>query len=35
MKTVKVPYEVWKELKRRALDQDTTIGSILKGLLDG
>ena len=34
MKTVKISYDIWKELKRRALESDTTIGKIIEELLD-
>jgi predicted CopG family antitoxin len=35
MKTIQISYDVWKELKRRALDGDTTIGKVIEGLLNG
>ena len=34
MKTLKVSIEVWKRLKQLALDNDSTIGKIIEGLLD-
>ncbi len=35
MKTVKISYDIWKELKRRALEKDSTIGKIIEELLNG
>ena len=34
MKSVKISYGIWKELKRRALEQDSTIGKVIEGLLN-
>ena len=35
MKSVKISYDIWKELKRRALENDTTIGKVIEELLNG
>lgn len=33
MKTIKISYNIWKELKQRALDRDITIGKVIEELL--
>ena len=35
MKTVKVSLEIWKRLSIMAIEQETTIGKVIEGLLDG
>jgi len=33
-KTIKVKYEIWRKLKKRAYDQDTTINKVIEQLVN-
>ena len=34
MKSIQIPYELWKKLKQTATDRDCTIWEVVKGLIE-